>query len=523
MSSSATPPPSLASTISDPELRLSHPPPPNKHREYDIQALSPFYEIICLCTSLTAPALCIDYATNGTQPDSYAVMLPVQASCCCLQFCMRPRSRNPAYSMLLSINFFCLTVLSEVMLCVGNAKAGIFLKYLPYHILRSILWSCCYQILLVVRRQISRLNDEDLNDFLIEKVMIQGGSGLIPILLLTFESFGCILEEDDSSRCEKNINVQVILGSYFTLYMVMNVLSGIIPKHVLARHTLLIEEVALFGSMSLQRQAESFCILVSTFCGIFLLANLDHKNGRSSGSSVDEVAGVVEVNTINIVEGIGFLCLAVALLWNSVTIALDLRILNAEEMKEEEEEEEKEVEEKGEDEKEGKEEQSSRPQPPQKEKNRTRARAVSKVNNPTPIVSEVGDAIYLLFTGLSLIYPALSVLYAVNLDDRVESFANIVFPFAYWANGIAFIMKPLRTGKWFMRSLVFVHLFFFFVFTDLVWAYIYLVQNDTARALWVLARIFGVFFPSVLVLKQFRTAVGRMPKPELSHFCALKF
>lgn len=142
------PPPSakphpMATTISrdsaDPPPPL--PPSPAIH-SHDIQALSPFYDVICFLTSFTAPYFCIFYAYTGYQPDTYAVMLPVQAACCCLQLFMRPRNESPGYMFLLSTSFFCLTVLSEVMLCVGNTKAdrrdgsNIFMDYLPIHIVR---------------------------------------------------------------------------------------------------------------------------------------------------------------------------------------------------------------------------------------------------------------------------------------------------------------------------------------------------------------------------------------------------
>ena len=121
----------------------------------------------------------------------------------------------------------------------------------------------------VGRRRLSRIPDRQLNDFLVKNLIVEGFSGLGPIVFLIFDTVRCANEvylETDSldaieKQCRRTLIAQLFLGGFYGVYTMARLFVACVPIGIVKKHYVSVYELATF-SLSIEKLGLVILMLV---------------------------------------------------------------------------------------------------------------------------------------------------------------------------------------------------------------------------------------------------------------------
>ncbi|GMH75633.1 hypothetical protein TL16_g06825 [Triparma laevis f. inornata] len=154
------------------------------------------------------------------------------------------------------------------------------------------------------RSRIARLSDEDLSKFLTNDVTMGGMLvGLGQLAFLMFASIQCDGKTDDWTQCSRTLLSQAGLSGMVTLFTVIKLLSGVVPKRILERHVISPKKV-LAMDLNAEEAVQFFGLLIAAGCALYPLGNYG-----AEGDFNNNAGGKAEKNAAFIMPIIGAFCL----------------------------------------------------------------------------------------------------------------------------------------------------------------------------------------------------------------------
>ena len=194
------------------------------------------------------------FASNGdrTITKFYTVIiLPLGVTTLALSFALKPRRTDFAYRTFLTLQYFLFSIGSETLAMCGY---GWRIEDSLDFFIRCPFWLAISPLLWFMRQKIAELEDDKLSDFLSMNV-VKGGLlvGLGQLAFLMFSSVQCENEARMNGRdwrdCKRSLFSQSGLGGMISLFTIIKLLSGIVPKKYIEKHIVTIE---MFMSMKLR-------------------------------------------------------------------------------------------------------------------------------------------------------------------------------------------------------------------------------------------------------------------------------
>ncbi|GMH93315.1 hypothetical protein TL16_g12594 [Triparma laevis f. inornata] len=150
------------------------------------------------------------------------------------------------------------------------------------------------------RSYVAKLSDEDLSKFLTEDVVM--GSvlvGLGQLAFLMFASIQCHGNADDWRQCNRTLLSQAGLSGMVTLFTIIKLASGVVPKRILEKHVISLKKV-LAMDLNAEEASQFFGLAIAAGCALYPLGNYG-----AEGDFSDEA----EKYAAYIVPSIGTSCL----------------------------------------------------------------------------------------------------------------------------------------------------------------------------------------------------------------------
>ncbi|GMI29133.1 hypothetical protein TrRE_jg9057, partial [Triparma retinervis] len=168
-----------------------------------------------------------------------------------------------------------------------------FRRDLPSRVMTLLGWQVFLAFNRVGRRRLSRVPDRQLNDFLVKNLIVEGFSGLGPIVFLIFDTVRCANEvylETDSldaieKQCRRTLIAQLFLGGFYGVYTMARLFVACVPIGIVKKHYVSVYELATF-SLSIEKLGLVILMLVILMSTMYLVGNI---GAESSMSSVNEL------------------------------------------------------------------------------------------------------------------------------------------------------------------------------------------------------------------------------------------
>lgn len=138
-----------------------------------------------------------------------------------------------------------------------------------------MLWLIVLVFAVKARSQLAKLSDANLSKFLSQDIIMGGVLiGLGQLTFLVFASIQCnaSVPKFDWEECRRTLVSQVGLSFMVMLYVIIKLLSGVVSKHILEKHTISAKRFAAMR-MNSEEFVQSFGLLISCFCALFPLGN----------------------------------------------------------------------------------------------------------------------------------------------------------------------------------------------------------------------------------------------------------
>ncbi|GMH60436.1 hypothetical protein TL16_g03050 [Triparma laevis f. inornata] len=140
--------------------------------------------------------------------------------------------------------------------------------------------------------------------------------GLGQLTFLVFASIQCnaSVPKFDWEECRRTLVSQVGLSLMVMLYVIIKLLSGVVSKHILEKHTISAKRFAAMR-MNSEEFVQSVGLLISCFCALFPLGNYGAK-GKFGGDN--------ERYAAYIVPSVGAGCLVATAIWKFAAIRREI-------------------------------------------------------------------------------------------------------------------------------------------------------------------------------------------------------
>ena len=285
-----------------------------------ISELSIIFHVVCFVGTLLVPLLCLLYAFSlvsvALTSEVFFSFLPLGMACFILSVGMAPLRLSR--TRLLYVQYFLLGFASEVACIVGDVAHDQPLGVRNDVVRLLLVWVPFGAIFFKTREYLGRLPGRQLEEFLVNTVLLQGTSELVPILFLSISSLRCVIRfpsELVEEVCRKNSLIHMFLGFYLVIFMFISLVTKAVPSHVLVVHSLTpasVLSLTLSGGQVLQ----CFCGLLTVCSALFLLANMD----RGSSGTTSDPEGEVTVNAVGFLGGVALMAVV---LWKGFQVAVD--------------------------------------------------------------------------------------------------------------------------------------------------------------------------------------------------------
>jgi len=279
------------------------------------------YSVLMACgtTGYTALYACFALTEDKQEKDYYNfwgwIILPVCFAAMGISFALKPRREDRLYKIGLYLQFFLFAFVSTFFTFVGKDESLQIWQVVLY----VLLWMILFIIAMRCRSVIARLSDEVLSNFLTKDVIMRGMLvGLGQLLFLMFGSIQCSKSPKPPANqdcegldcCNRTLYSQFGLSSMVALFTIIKLISGVVPKQILRKHTISLKKVIAMD-MNFKESLQVFSISVVMGCAIYALANYKVKG---------DVHDDTEKNFAFIVPSIGTVCmiLTVVLEWSLI-------------------------------------------------------------------------------------------------------------------------------------------------------------------------------------------------------------
>ncbi|GMH67583.1 hypothetical protein TrLO_g9406 [Triparma laevis f. longispina] len=266
------PPSSSTSNPSTPSPPPSSSPPP------PVTSLSPLYSLnLFLLTSLHP--LIYSYSFFNPSPKIWFWTWTIKPSCVtamALSFGISPRSSSRIYLFFLNLQYFLLTFGSDIiMYCLSswndwNEYSILFLT------LRSISYVLAWCFGIYMCSKTSKLRDSKLSQFLVKGIFKQGMLiGLGQLIFLGCAPLQCDFKTSSENlpwtECRRALYSQTGLGAMVSLYIIINIVSGMAPSRILIKHYIT-PKMILKGNLKKYQIGETVGMAVSGLNALSLVS-----------------------------------------------------------------------------------------------------------------------------------------------------------------------------------------------------------------------------------------------------------
>ncbi|GMH80284.1 hypothetical protein TL16_g08484 [Triparma laevis f. inornata] len=241
------------------------------------------------------------------------IILPSSVTAMAISFVLKPRRQDQAYKVFLVLQYVLFTLVTEILSLVGDDFAE---SVLIKASLRSVLWLAFLKFGMKCRARIATLSDEDLSKFLTNYVIMKSMLvGLGQLAFLMFASIQCDGNADDWTRCRRTLYSQVGLSGMVTLFTIIKLLSGVVPKRILDKHVISPKKV-LAMDLNAEQAAQAFGLFVAAGCALWPLGNYGAEGDL--GNDAEEYAAYL-------VPSIGGFCLLLTAVCEFVIMRREMR------------------------------------------------------------------------------------------------------------------------------------------------------------------------------------------------------
>ncbi|GMI46432.1 hypothetical protein TrCOL_g1227 [Triparma columacea] len=280
----------------------------------------------CITTSYTALYAYYAFSDDPYERDTIHdfwmwITIPISVTAMGISFCLKPRREDLPYKVFIYIQFIVYAVMSQLFsINFGPWKQDGAVttrkEFVASCLQLCLLWPLLFALGMKVRSRIAKLPDEDLSKFLTNDVIMIGmfvGLGQITFLMLG--AIQCNGNADDWRDCNRTLISQTGLGGMVTIYTIFKLVSGVVPKRILEKHTISMKK---FLSMDLNagEALQAVGLLVAALCALYPLGNYGAEGNFRSDA---------EKNAAITVPGIGVVCLLLIMTWKAVVMWREMR------------------------------------------------------------------------------------------------------------------------------------------------------------------------------------------------------
>ncbi|GMI09881.1 hypothetical protein TrVE_jg13446 [Triparma verrucosa] len=274
------------------------------------------YSVLMACITTSYTAMYTFYARTGDEKVYKfwtATILPMSASAMAISFALKPRREDRAYKAFLVIQYVLFTFVSEILAVVGQ-------DFAKSQIIQSSVLCTLYLALLKFglkcRPHVAQLSDEDLSKFLANDVIFGGMIiGLGQLAFLMFASIQCDGNADDWRQCNRTLFSQTGLSGMVTLFTIIKLASGVVPKRILNKHVISPRKV-LAMDLNVEEAVQAFGLSIAALCALYPLGNYGAEG--SFRREAERYAALIVPST-------GGFCLLLTAVWKAVVIRGEMR------------------------------------------------------------------------------------------------------------------------------------------------------------------------------------------------------
>ncbi|GMH90124.1 hypothetical protein TrVE_jg3457 [Triparma verrucosa] len=187
-----------------------------------------------------------------------------------ISFALKPRREDRAHTIFLVLQFVVFSFVTEFLNVVGEDFAT---SQIIMSSFRSLCWLALLKLGLKFRTNVAKLSDEDLSKFLTNDVILGGMFvGLGQLAFLMFASIQCDGNVDDWRECNRTLLSQGGLSFMVTLFTIIKLASGIVPKRILDKQMISPQKV-LAMDLNAEEAVKAFALLVVAGCALYSLGN----------------------------------------------------------------------------------------------------------------------------------------------------------------------------------------------------------------------------------------------------------
>ncbi|GMI01543.1 hypothetical protein TrLO_g10204 [Triparma laevis f. longispina] len=274
------------------------------------------YSILMACISNGNTALHAYYARTGEEKALRFwmwIILPISTTAMALSFVLKPRRKVRAYKVFLILQYVLYSFVSEILSVVGEDFTS---SQIIISSVRSLLWLALLEFGLKTRSHVAKLSDEDLSKFLITDVIFGGMLvGLPQLAFLMFASIQCNGNADDWRQCSRTLISQAGLSFIVTLFTIIKLASGVVPKRILNKHAISMKKVFAMD-LNAEQAVHFFGLAIAAGCALYPLGNYGAEGDFRS--DVERFAAYT-------VPSIGGGCLLLTAVWKLVVIRGEIR------------------------------------------------------------------------------------------------------------------------------------------------------------------------------------------------------
>ena len=233
------------------------------------------YSVLMFAITSSYPALYLYFARTGDEKVEKFwgwILLPVAAAVMAISFALKPRRTDKTYIALLYLQYGLFTIVSEIFDTIGKNydSAAVF-----HSVSSTVLWVLVLPVAMRIRSRIAKLSNSDLSRFLTNDVL-KGGIllGLAQLAFLLFASIQCDANAKEAGlrwqQCRRTLFSQTGLGGLVAIFGIIKLVSGVVPLHILTKHTVSMEKVVAMN-VRLDEAVQFFGLGIATISALFLL------------------------------------------------------------------------------------------------------------------------------------------------------------------------------------------------------------------------------------------------------------
>ena len=143
--------------------------------------------------------------------------------------------------------------------------------------------------------------------------------GLGQLAFLMFKSIQCDGNKDDWRDCNRTLYSQAGLGFMVTLFTIIKLASGVVPKRILDKHVISPKKV-LAMDMNAEEVVQFLGLFTAAGCALWPLGNYG-----AEGNFGNNADGIAEKYAAFFVPSIGGFCLLLTAVWKMFVIRGEMR------------------------------------------------------------------------------------------------------------------------------------------------------------------------------------------------------